>query len=564
MPEAAKNYSITELEMCGLAMNIATFSHLFKKVDFDAIVDHLTITHIMRSKAEPATTRIKRLLELLSPYSFNIYYIKGKDMVLSDFLSRQKTDDSNPHELIPILFSLRDQVSDSFYHIDHENNLPRKDKYLVQTRSQVRSSGIRLPEIHGVNKGINPHLKPEKQKPLPTLPTKSIPPTHTTQPVDKGSPTHPIPKPRIGQGRAGLRRKVKAPLPIASPHLLPIQPITEHDWRTAVSLPEPTNQSQSHVQSQILPRQLSQHHPIDPAQIPQQIGPKIQHRPTPSYHDPYSRPPPKPPDISDPLDSQKDLLDNDSDRKIEIEENSPFQEGIILEIYERPDNSYVQEPQELTDLIDTTKLIQKYLPKQTDIDKILDIIKRKVLKGTHLPLTVKEIQAGYLTSPYFKDLYLFLSQNKLPSKRSPIKKVETLAESFVLLDSLLFKLVTMPDKEAAVLAIPEICIDKIIALYHTSLFAGHQGVVKTYLTMKDKFFIPNLMHYLRSFIKGCHVCQLSRSDKPPTRPRIYLNYRPLSKLSMDLKVMPRSQRGHKFILCIIDEMMNYLITVPIF
>ena len=75
----------------------------------------------MRSKAEPATTRIKRLLELLSPYSFNLYYIKGKDMVLSDFLSRQKSDDSNPHELIPISFSLRD-----FYRIDNESNLPRK------------------------------------------------------------------------------------------------------------------------------------------------------------------------------------------------------------------------------------------------------------------------------------------------------------------------------------------------------------------------------------------------------------------------------------------------------
>ena len=59
--------------------------HLLKKVDFDAVVDHLAITHIMRSKAEPATTRIKRLIELLSPYSFNLYYIKGKDMVLSDF-----------------------------------------------------------------------------------------------------------------------------------------------------------------------------------------------------------------------------------------------------------------------------------------------------------------------------------------------------------------------------------------------------------------------------------------------------------------------------------------------
>ena len=93
----------------------------------------------------------------------------------------------------------------------------------------------------------------------------------------------------------------------------------------------------------------------------------------------------------------------------------------------------MQEPQELTDLIYTTKLIQKYLSKQMDIVKILDIRKRKVLKGTHLPLMVKEIQAGYLTSPYFKDLYLFLSQNKLPSKRYATKKVETLAERFVLL-----------------------------------------------------------------------------------------------------------------------------------
>ena len=331
-------------------------------------------------------------------------------------------------------------------------------------------------------------------------------------------------------------------------------------------MPEPITQSQVDVLPQHVPIPLPQHQPVDPTCIVPWIGPKIQHRPSPPYHDPYARPPPRPPDVTDPIDSRKDLLDNDLDRNVDIEENSPFQEGIISEIYERPDTSCIQEPQELKDLIDTTKLIQKFLPKQTDIDKILDIVKRKVLKGTHLPLTIKEIQAGYLSSPYFKDLYLFLSQNKLLSKRSSIKKVKTLAESFVLLDSLIFKLVMMPDKEAAVLAIPEICIDKIIVLYHTSLFTGHQGVVKTYLTKRDKFFILNLMHHLRSFIKGCHICQLSRSHKLPTRqlqPQIYLNYRPLSNLSMDLKVMPRSQKGHKFILCIIDKMTNYLINVPI-
>ena len=117
------------------------------------------------------------------------------------------------------------------------------------------------------------------------------------------------------------------------------------------------------------------------------------------------------------------------------------------------------------------------------------------------------------------------------------------------------------------LAVPEICMDKIIMLYHTSLFTEHQGVTKTYLTISDKFFIPGLMHYLRSFIKGCHICQLVRKEKPPMmqlQTRIYLNYRPLPRLSMDIKVMPRLQKGHKFILCVIDEVTNYLITVPIY
>ena len=119
----------------------------------------------------------------------------------------------------------------------------------------------------------------------------------------------------------------------------------------------------------------------------------------------------------------------------------------------------------------------------------------------------------------------------------------------------------------AVLAIPEMRIDSIITLYHLSLFAGHQGVIKTYLTINDKLFIPNLIHYLRSYIKGCHICQLTRNEKLPSRQlqtRINSNYRPMSRLSMDLKVMPRSSKGHKFILCVIYEVTNYLITVPMY
>ena len=193
------------------------------------------------------------------------------------------------------------------------------------------------------------------------------------------------------------------------------------------------------------------------------------------------------------------------------------------------------------------------------------MIQRKVLKGTHLPVEIKEIQARYINSFHFKHIYLYLSQNKLPTSKTAIRKVETLAERYILLDSLLFKII--PEKESAVLAVPETCTDKIITLYHSSLFAGHQCAIKTYLTISDKFFIPNLIYYLRSYIKGCHICQLVCNEKPPARQlqtRMNPNYILLSRLSKDLKVMPRSQKGHKVTLCIIDKVTYYLMTVPIY
>ena len=255
---------------------------------------------------------------------------------------------------------------------------------------------------------------------------------------------------------------------------------------------------------------------------------------------------------------------NSPNINLEFEKTSPFQEGIISETFQRPDKSFFQNPKELEDLIDKRNLIHKFLPKQRDIDKILEVIQRKVLKDTHLPVEVKEIQVGYLYSPYLKDLYQYLLQNKFQSSKSAIKKLEAISEKYVLLDSLLFRI--YPEKETAVLAISEMCADKIITLYHKSLFAGHQGVIKTYLTISDKFYIPNLIHYLRSYIKGCHICQVSRSEKPTPRhlqTRINPNYVPMSRMSMDLKVMPRLYKGHKYILCIIDEVTNCLITIPI-
>ena len=135
--------------MCGLAINITSFSHLLKRVDFDTIVDHLALMHIIKSKAEPATTRIERLLECTSSYSFNLYYIKGKDMILSDFLSEQKHDDSNPHRIIPISLNMYSILQEKY------NRIANSERILVQTQSQTKPSGIKLPVVYGVSKSLD-------------------------------------------------------------------------------------------------------------------------------------------------------------------------------------------------------------------------------------------------------------------------------------------------------------------------------------------------------------------------------------------------------------------------
>ena len=112
-------------------------------------------------------------------------------MILSDFLSRQKHDNSNPHEIIPISFSMQNILHSRYYNISER----KEGTYLVQTRLQTKSSGISVPTVHGVDKGIDPKVWPEKQVVKPIIATET-----------KGITQN---KPRLGQGRAGIKRKVK-------------------------------------------------------------------------------------------------------------------------------------------------------------------------------------------------------------------------------------------------------------------------------------------------------------------------------------------------------------------
>ena len=100
------------------------------------------------------------------------------------------------------------------------------------------------------------------------------------------------------------------------------------------------------------------------------------------------------------------------------------------------------------------------------------------------------------------------------------------------------------------LCIPSSKVELLLHQYHTSLI-GHNGITKSYRTISDQFYCPSLALHLRTYITGCHLCQLFKSAKRFSRPfqkRINLNAPSLTKISMDFKHMPKSASNYKFIL----------------
>ena len=153
LPEACTRYSATELEMTSLLVNMNLWKNLLKHREFDAAVDHVAVTQILKVKTEPATTRIMRLLDRLAAYSFNLCYVKGRDMIMVDYLPCHQTKDSDTSELIPICFC----PMTTYYRCLGGN------AYCTGTRASTKAAGEVAPKIHGADKLLDLNLKPEHQ-----------------------------------------------------------------------------------------------------------------------------------------------------------------------------------------------------------------------------------------------------------------------------------------------------------------------------------------------------------------------------------------------------------------
>ena len=538
LPKACANYGITELEMTGLMVNMENWKFYLGKKDFDAAVDHRAIPYIMQSKELPTTDRIIRILQRLARFNFHLYYVKGKEMILCDFLSRIKADNSDLHGLIPIAFNYIEheahpigefqavhfnpkEILAEFYRIEgivgyasmKTYSTQQINAYFVMTRGQAQATGTSVPEVHGHSKPLDPNLRPEKDNTLkkhvftpsvnpaiskgissPSGPQTSVPraippvqlPIKYNPPISQQIPQTPRTTPQISQARVvtgssgsfthagggptpskGVITPTAGSTPTHIPHVhthSTPQSSRTKSFTRGMDLDVPKfdldDGSQGFTPIPLSGQDIDFRHPSFKA--PQQV-------------------------IAKPAT----LRDLRGDPFLDPEDEKPLEEAMVEGNFRSPILEDFIIPPTLSEETKGKTILAKNLPKQTDIDRLLAVLNRKILTRSRFPDGLKDLEAAYTHSACFKDIYDYLRYNKLPSNPRKAHQTQINANNHFLLGTLLFKLT--PNKLGVmnpVLCVPPSKMDLVLDHYHSSLLGGHQGMNKTLMTLQERFFCP--------------------------------------------------------------------------
>ena len=448
--DAAQRYSISELELHGLYINIKAFDHYLRGVEFDAIVDHSALVYILTTAREPPTLRLKKLVEKLMQYQVKTKFLRGQEMYVSDFLSRHIEDEEYSKEVLPVsLFNRVECYSGKELLILTENQLASiqkrsKDRFNAQTRlqSKLQTGGDETEDSK--LKNLKPQVRLEK------LSQKQI--DELTNPKQDKDQQNEIKKRFIETMYAGE--------------------LPAHDETSDFRKPE-------------------------------------------------------------------DVL---------FRENRPlFQSPIKLE-----------------------DVLYKHLPRQAELTKHLEQLGLKTLHNYDLPLSAKELSQEQQRDPYFSEIYKYISgtlhlKGKYASQITEALKRES--EDYVIINTLLFHVVYLKNKGIAFqLCIPQQFMPTLLYSYHDNLMAAHAGVIRMYQTIREKYFAPYLLDNIRKYVQCCHTCEVTKeNDKESTASylRIPYDFRPMRNFSMDIKEMPESPEGFKYVLYCVCDFSNYVVGIPL-
>ena len=542
LPLSAQRYSISELELTGIYANVLAFKHLLRNAHFTLYCDHSALVHIMNGKKEPPTLRLKKLIENLSDFKFDIKFLRGKDMFVSDFLSRHPDGEESCNDpIIPVAFLMKEielpqhspkfldwlnTMLDSremvaykespFKECKCERIMNMNEPFQVLTRSMAKTVKADVPAMYPLK---GDHKKPEKSQ-IGIIEVKDAE--------------------KVGQDEVQMVPNQ--------------QPDIENNMMADidnVNIPE------------IVPRPIPQNMPkvnLTGLQVPPVLNEPIPMKPVKRgapviNYDQILTP------VNIDVTLRGQLPPFDMERSFDAIQTSVEQYPDLESLF-REDKPLFKPGTEIS-------LFMKHIPKQKELDKFVNYLKQRVIHDCKVPLSVKELKAEYHIDPYFKDIVKYLEKDycRYVGRAQTVFKMQ--CEDYVLVNGVLFKIRYGKENKgepSLVLCIPEKYIPTVLYQYHTPLLAGHPGVIKLYETIKQRYYFPGMFNLVREFVECCLECQSmkGKTDSPRIQyARIPLDTRTMARMSMDIKEMPESELGFRHILVCVCEFTNWMKTIPL-
>ena len=542
LPLSAQMYSISELELTGIYANVLAFKHLLRNVHFTLYCDNSALVHIMNGKKEPPTLRLKKLIENLSDFKFDIKFLRGKDMFVSDFLSRHPDSEESCNDpIIPVAFLMKEielpQHSSKFLDwlnimLDSREMVAYKESpfkeckcerimnmnepFQVLTRSMAKTVKADVPAMYPLK---GDHKKPEKSQ-IGIIEVKDTE--------------------EVGQGEVQI---VPNQQPDIEDNIM--AEIDNVNIPDIVSRPVAQNVPKVNMIGLQVPPVLNEPIPMKPVKKATSV----------INYDQILTP------VNIDVTLKGQLPPFDMEKSFEAIQTSVEQYPDLESLF-REDKPLFKPGTEIS-------LFMKHIPKQKELDKFVNYLKQRVIHDCKVPLSVKELKAEYHVDPYFKDIVKYLEKDycSYVGKAQTVFKMQ--CEDYVLVNGVLFKIrYGKEDKgePSLVLCIPEKYISTVPYQYHTPLLAGHPGVIKLYDTIKQRYYFPGMFNLVREFVKCCLECQSmkGKTDGPRIQyARIPLDTRTMARMSMDIKEMPESELGFRHILVCVCEFSNWMKTIPL-
>ena len=458
LPLPAQRYSISELELTGIYANVTAFKHLLRNANFTLYCDHSALVHIMNGKREPPTLRLKKLIENLSDYKFEIKFLRGKDMYISDFLSRHPDEEESCNDpIIPVAFLMKEVIlpkhspkfiewlnvmlsheelkvykEGKFKECECDRVMRMNEQLMIMTRSMAKTANADVPSMYPLK---GDHKKPEKsQIGIIEAPDKNDQPEQDMSNKDKQTVNG--------------------------------NPMAEIDNIDKPDVVRPK------IQNRYIP------HKIENLQAP-----PVLNEPIPMKSIGKSKPMINYDTILAPVNIDVTLKGQlpsfDVEKNFEVIYNMAEKLPNLEDLF-REDKPLFKPGTEIN-------LFMKHIPKQQELEKRIEYLKHRVTHDCQVPLTVKELKAEDHVDPYFKDIVKYLEKDycRYVGKAQKIFKMQ--CEDYILLNGILFKIrYDTEDKgnPSLVLCVPESYVPTVLYQYHTPLLAGHPGVVKLYETIR--------------------------------------------------------------------------------